>query len=216
MGTHVIIAVVLVILIIIFAYNMKMYSIYSDQMEGLWMAPDSFCAESDIDGMLVYVGPVISGGVMTGEKRKACLIMHANNTTIAYKKLELRISSAGLSMLLPMGIDTSWSRTARVSDDTRETDDLETGIIDESDDASTIPLGDIMPDRITIMMDLKEGKMTWTGKPLPDAPRNEKGEDKITYAELYKDNISSALGRNLTGDADVKSIDASAYIPETA
>jgi hypothetical protein len=213
-GTNMIIAVITIILIIIIMYNLQTYKIYSSQIEGLWMAPDSFCAESDIDGMLVYVGPSLGGGIMGSEKRKACLIMHANNATIAYKKLELNMSSVGINLLIPFGINTSWSRKTRVEDDTEEVSDPDIDIMDESDDASTIPLEKIMPNRINITIDLKEGKMTWTGKPLPNASRSEQKEDKITYAELYKDNISSALGKNLSNESGISSFDSDAIVPE--
>lgn len=188
-----IIAIVIALVVMVIYYNYSMYNLYSHQIEGMWVAPESFCKESDIDGMLVYVGPKLSSA-MGREKRKVCLIMHGNNVTIAYKKLEIVMGSPIMNMLIPFtGVPSKWSRSAKVSDDSGEVADPEIDIMNESDDASTIPLEKIMPENITITVDLNEGKMTWTGPPLK---RSDDSEER-TYAELYKDNASSAIGKNI-------------------
>jgi hypothetical protein len=193
----IILAIIVILFIIIIYNNMRMYKVYSNQLEGLWMAPESFCKQSDIDGMLVYVGPLIGGsGILNSEHRKVCLIIHGNNTTIAYKKLEITMSSAVLDVIIPfVGINSVWTRSAKVVDDTDEVADSELDIMDESDDVSTIALSKILPERLTITVDLNEGKMLWIGGPLP-GDKNKNGE-QITYAELFKDNASSAIGKNL-------------------
>jgi len=210
------VAVVVVLLIIVIHNNMVVYKIYSNQLEGLWTAPESFCKQSDIDGMLVYVGPPLSSSILSSDRRKVCLIIHGNNTTIAYKKLEIKMSSPFMDIVLPfVGISSKWSRAANVIDDTKELSNPEVNIMDESDDVSTIPLEKIMPDRVTITVDLNEGKMTWVGRPLLSSRRkdSENSED-VTYAELYKDNASSAIGKNLT-EVHSDAIDLDAQIPDT-
>jgi hypothetical protein len=203
---QIIIAVVIVLLIVVITNNMRLYKIYSNQMEGMWTAPESFCKQSDIDGMLVYVGPILSGTTIVGsEIRKACLIIHGNNTTIAYKKLELKIGSPFMDIILPMsGMGTSWTRYAKVSDDSGEVADPEVNIMDEADDVSTIPLSKILPNKIKITVNLNEGKMTWIGGPLS----GDSTDDERAYAELYKDNASSAIGKNLVSEStDISSMD---------
>ena len=171
------IAIAVFLVIIIIYYNAKIYTIQSSQMEGLWMAPDTFCKESDIDGMIIYIGPVLKGGFIMPEKRKACLIIHAEGAAVAYKKLELSISSI--------------SGVTRIKDDTDESADVDNLIMDEFDDASTVPLNKILPDTVTIAMNLKTGNMTWTGKPISD----DDDAETVTYADLYKDNLSTAAGK---------------------
>lgn len=201
----VILAVIVILFIIIIHNNMNMYKIYADQLEGLWSAPESFCKQSDIDGMLVYVGPALSSSVLSSEKRKLCLIIHGNNTTIAYKKLEIKMSAPVIDIIVPfIGISSKWSRTAKVTDDTNEIATPEVDIMDEADDVSTIPLDKIIPERITITVSLNEGKMTWTGAPLTRSKNSEPCD--VMYAELYKDNASSAIGKNLSDSVDVPDV----------
>lgn len=200
-----ILAVIVILFIIIIHNNMNIYKIHTDQLEGLWSAPESFCKQSDIDGMLVYMGPVLNSSVLSSERRKVCLIIHGNNTTIAYKKLEIKMSAPITDIIIPfIGISSKWSRTAKVTDDTKEVATPEVDIMDEADDVSTIPLSKIIPERITITVSLNEGKMTWTGAPLTRSKDDENGD--IMYAELYKDNASSAIGKNLSevySDVDI-------------
>jgi hypothetical protein len=197
----VIIFAVIVILVIVIISNNGMRDVHYNQIEGLWMAPDSFCSESDIDGMIVYIGPALSGGSpFAREKRKVCLIMHVNNATIVYKKLEM---SLPFSIL---GIGSTWERKVKIKDDddSSATED----ILEEYGDANSIPLDEIMPKHINLTMNLKDGKMTWMGEPLATASRKEKKEGVVTYAELYKDNISSALGKGIANESGISSISA--------
>lgn len=211
-----IIAIVIILVLIVIYYNSRLYKIYSDQIEGMWMAPESFCQQSDIDGMLMYVGPKIKSSLMGPEKRKVCLIMHGNNTTIAYKKLEVNLGSPLMSIVLPfVGISSKWSRSAKITDDSDEVADPEIDIMSESDDASTIPLEKIMPNRVTITVDLNEGKMTWTGAPLENSSRRKESDEPTVYAELYKDNASSAIGKNLS-EVHSNSMDLDVVIPEAS
>ena len=198
----VLLAVIIILFIIIIHNNVIIYKIYSNQIEGLWMAPESFCKQSDIDGMLVYVGPRINSSLLSCEKRKICLIIHGNNTTIAYKKIEISMTSPLSMIISPFSNKSVWSRMAKIKDVTLEVADPEIDIMDESDDVTTIPLNKIIPNCLNIMINLNEGKMVWTGE-----------EDEVTYAELYKDNASSAIGKNLT-EAHDNTIDINAQLPE--
>jgi hypothetical protein len=48
--------------------------------EGLWIAGDDFCVRSDIEGMMIYIGPNIETWC---EKRKAFMIVYTNHTVVS-------------------------------------------------------------------------------------------------------------------------------------
>ncbi len=86
----------LLIIIIIWCYTRKNNSkIYNDLMEGLWIANDDFCNRSEIDGMLVFIGPS-DDGWFSSENRRIYIIMNASNKIALNEKFEMNLSGFGL------------------------------------------------------------------------------------------------------------------------
>jgi hypothetical protein len=61
-------------------------------MEGLWIASDEFCNKSEIEGMLLFIGPRTG---FLNESRRAYLIMYAENKIVINEKLTMHISGYG-------------------------------------------------------------------------------------------------------------------------
>ena len=66
-----------VLLVILLIYHIWLYNKwYSSIVSGMWEATESFCTESELDGMHLMIGDSSSG------KYKSCLIMTADNTIV--------------------------------------------------------------------------------------------------------------------------------------
>ena len=81
---NILIATIIVLIIIILYLIKRIYNIYHDLYEGLWVADDDFCTSSQIDGMMIYIG-----GLNNDNIRNAYLIMHTDNNIIVNKKIEI-------------------------------------------------------------------------------------------------------------------------------
>ncbi len=78
---------IIVCLIIYFWYtNQKNLNIF---YEGLWIAGDNFCSRSDLDGMMIYIGPKLEKNT-----RKAFMVLYTDSNVIS-QQLILTISGFG-------------------------------------------------------------------------------------------------------------------------
>jgi hypothetical protein len=86
-----IVAIVLLIVIILtwIYFTWCVGHIYDATLEGLWMANDNFCAKSDVDGMLLFVGP--RNGFF--DSRNAYIIIYANDKIVLNEKLVMSLSA---------------------------------------------------------------------------------------------------------------------------
>lgn len=168
----IIIAIVVILLLLLIVLFIRNTSEHNDAIKcavhGLWTADSKFCTDSSIDGMMIYIGPDLEEvtHLSGGSTHKAYIIMYANNNVILQKTINIAFSSGGLSLI------------AR----NRHTVDVEITDIDEDSDS---PITSIMPNTQTAVIDLINGKMTWTGL-------NEENELRV-FADLYKDNQASSL-----------------------
>lgn len=134
-----------IIIVLILVYNIYINNkIFNDFLEGLWESTETFCNDSKIDGMLLYIGPVLSHFWV---KRKAYLIMYANDVVIINKKFNI----SNMLMLNPIISDTVYL-TFRLSDD-KETLEV--------DDPSLVSIETIMPLTQDIEIDISKGRMVW-------------------------------------------------------
>lgn len=160
-----IVAVVIIALIILLAIAIKNGSDLShhtkDLLTGLWVGDPEFCNKSDIDGMMLYIGPDVGDST-----HKAYLIMHSNNSVILQKTINMTVSGASPNLFVSRTI----TRSLELSD---------------SDDDSDMSITSIMPLNQVLTIDTVLGKMTWTGL--------DESDKECVYAELYKDNLGSAM-----------------------
>jgi hypothetical protein len=178
-GIEIIIALILLIIIIVIYNARENKKISNDILEGLWNGDENFCNKSQIDGMMVYIGPIISNGWDPRcQERKAYLIMYANNSIIANKKFNIVLQESFLDKINPF-IKSNLYKTIYLYDESPE-EQLEA----EVDDISLIHLSKIMPLIQNMELNLITGKMTWSDP-----------NDETVYAELYKDNLSSKYGK---------------------
>lgn len=134
-----------IIIVLILVYNIYISNkIFNGFLEGLWESTETFCSDSKIDGMLLYIGPVLS---YFWVKRKAYLIMYANDVVIINKKFNI----SNMSMLNPIISDTVYL-TFHLSDD-KETLEV--------DDPSLVSIETIMPLTQDVEIDISKGRMVW-------------------------------------------------------
>lgn len=180
---EIIIALVLIIIVILF-YNVYITNkIYNDLYEGLWIADEDFCSKSQIDGLMIYIGPVyksISGLDPRSQERKSYLIMYSNDSVIANKKINIVLQGSIFDKINPFTKQKMYKRIYLYDS---EKDNISDQIEEEIEDVSMISLKKIMPLVQNAEINISEGKMTWTG------------DDGIVYADLYKDNLSSRYGK---------------------
>jgi hypothetical protein len=164
-----IIIILLILLVTLVTTNHCKQTAHVDEyLQGLWIADEDFCNDSEIDGMLIYIGPETEG------YRRAYLIMYQNNAIIAEKKIHMHLSSY---------IPKAWFASdiyynIHIKDaDVSELDD------DNAQSVSEIKLSSIMPNQMNLTLNLANGCMTWES-------------DETVYAKLYKDNIASIPSNN--------------------
>ena len=129
------ISICVILLIVLVWNNAQSNKLYYSMLEGMWIAPAEFCAQSGIDGMMLYVGPDIGGF------HKGYLLMYSDNAVAVAKAIEIHFSF-GLPGLIGKN---QMSKQATI-----KTQDIE-----ES-------LEEIMPEQQTITIDLTTGRMDWT------------------------------------------------------
>ena len=126
--------IIVIILIILWYINMReIVTIYDEIMEGLWIANEEFCASSDIDGMLVFIGPRIG---YFSETRKVYIIMFAGNKIAVNEKIEIEISNP---FILPILANKIQRQILIVSKNVEK----------------------IMPKSMTLTLNIGSGSMTW-------------------------------------------------------
>jgi len=129
------IAVVLV-LVIVLIWNSSQYNkLFYSTFEGMWIAPETFCMQSGIDGMMLYIGPDLGGF------HKAYLLMYSNNAVAVAKAIEIHFSRSMPNLVFKDQI-------------------IKKAIIKPQDPEESSE--DIMPENQTITLDLSSGKMEWT------------------------------------------------------
>lgn len=159
-----VVAVIVVIILVLWFADGCSKQTKNSQMVGVWSAPSEFCAASGIDGMIVYLGDEYG---FLSKKRKACLVMHSDDVTIAYKIVEI-----------DFGMLDIFGGLLAVASDKIKYDVSITEL--EEDEESEISFEDIMPENLTIEYDPVKMCMEW------------KDGDKL-FAKLYKDCAASDL-----------------------
>lgn len=87
---------IIIVSIIIILFSLFYYirvATESDLITGTWIATPEFCKQTDIDTMIVYIGPVLSNG-LTSAKRKVYIIMKKNDTFLLDDKYEFEFGRA--------------------------------------------------------------------------------------------------------------------------
>lgn len=103
----------IIILIIFIIYNYIEHNKYfKETLEGLWVADENFCRRSEIDGMLVYIGPYSSE---TGD-HSAYSIMYIGDV-IVNKKFTIKFK---FSTTIP-----SFEKTGNILLETQENEKLD-------------------------------------------------------------------------------------------
>jgi hypothetical protein len=186
----VVLAVFVILILVINVYIRQ--QIYNSFIRGHWVANEEFCKKSDLDGMLLQIGP--SSGWW--EERLGYLIMYGGGSIIINKRFNISIRGSILDYLNPY-TNNVYVKSLRLADFNEDgsicaidkPDDI-MEIQDESvDDASNVRISKIMPPRLRAEIDIAKGQMIWYG------PGND-GEDTI-YAELYRDNIASTYSQDV-------------------
>lgn len=157
----------IIILMVIISKNRSVsYDILNTGVTGLWMGDPEFCRKSEIDGIMIYIGPKIED---LGA-HKAYMIMYANNAIILQKSIQISIATpSGLGLFTALEIESN----IILNDD----DSLSSEQTDSQSLAGIMPLNQQMKYSPTL------GKMTWTG--LDDDGQS------VVYAEFYRDNVGS-------------------------
>lgn len=114
---------------------------FDNLMNGMWMASDDFCKRSDIDGMLIYIGP--AERAFLTNTRKAYLIMHAEGAIVAAKNIDIKFSGISVSPISPF----EYTRTITLTDN--------------DDEDSPIQLEDMMPTTLKCITCVSQGSMIW-------------------------------------------------------
>lgn len=151
-------------------YNLRVNLSFTNEfLCGLWVATEEFCSASDINGMLLYLGPCEWNYKMS---RKAYLIMHHDGIVIANKKFVINFYNFW-DLFNPIN-NTSMKCDVELVD----IDATDESMKNAMEDTSEIPIDDIMPTNLQFSLDY--GKCCLS---LYD-------DDKV-YAELYKDAVNS-------------------------
>lgn len=167
---------ILIVLIFIIIYNVYTTNSFLNEFyEGLWSAPDYFCEKSQIDGMMIYIGPKMNG------ERKAVLIMYGGGVIVANKKFTVVFHDSIFNKINPFVRTKICGRLYLYDENENKSED---DLIEEIDDIATTSLSKIMPLEQNFELNIAEGKMTWTS------------DDGTGYAELFKDNVSSKYGKS--------------------
>jgi hypothetical protein len=85
-----VIVLIIIFVLIWYVNHTGVLEIYDNFMEGLWIASDDFCKRSDIDSMLLFIGPRES------DTYKAYMIIFAENKIALNEKLEIRMPYWGM------------------------------------------------------------------------------------------------------------------------
>lgn len=166
--------VVLVLLLFVFTLSHANAAIYEDTIQGMWAADPDWAERAGIDGMLLYIGKNESS---FSDVRKGYMILHAGNQVIASKQIEFNLGVR----LMP------WPSSTITKNITIKDLDVE----DEMPDANDIPLSDIMPSNLTMVLTVG-GTLRLTGQELDGD--NSDGEP-VEYARLYKDALATEIDR---------------------
>lgn len=189
-----IIAIVLFIIIVIIMFvNVRTRAnMYDTSLRGLWAASDDFCQRSEIDGMMVYIGPA-SGW---SGYRRVVLTMYADGVIIIYKTILAKFSGGIGDYISPFMSNTAYrdlelfdigenGEPTVASDNINDLADIQ----DESnDDVTQIRISKIMPPNMEVEIRFDQGCMKWIG------------EDGKVYAELYRNNVGSMYGEQPYAD----------------
>jgi hypothetical protein len=158
-----ILAVIIIVLLIMVWRGTTTTQLLHDGIMGMWLADENFCAKSEIDGMMIYIGPNESG------VHNAHLLLYSNNAIIAQCDLTINVRPH---------IYTNFNNISRMT----ATATLASSDYDNNSDA--IDLETIMPLQQTLVYEPATGHMTWTGL-------DRDGKETL-YADFYRDNIASS------------------------
>jgi len=119
MKASVCIAVSIVILIMILLFYVYQRDVFTRAcLQGLWVGEEKFCQDSEIDGMMIYIGEGCESGY---------LIMYADNTIIMEKKFSIT-HKWGLGMF---SVGSEIQKNVRLEDDDDEGGSTERVNLDE-------------------------------------------------------------------------------------
>ena len=176
-----IIAIVIIVFIaLMFMIARSKQPLYNDVMHGMWRGGEDFLEKSDLSGMYIYIGEPYNNNPLK-DTRKAYIIMHSGDNILVNKRIELEITKSILETLSPF-TKTELEQKVKVLEYNADdgSDDSLDGIVDESADTNQIPISDIMPEDLTMYLNMGTGRLSLKG----NDPKT--GEERL-YAELYKD-----------------------------
>ena len=166
--------IIFIVFLLCWMLSSSYYGMYDDMINGMWKADPEWAEQADIDGMLLFIGPTETSGVLS-ETRNGYLIMHADDQIIASKKVTFNIST-GIS-ILPK---TTVTYGVNIVDlDEPEDEDLP--------EADYIPWTEIMPHNLEMELGVSNGKLILNG--------NDEDGEKTQYAKLFKDPAATDLSR---------------------
>lgn len=186
-----VISVVVVILVILVMFVVAAVrpkqKMYESIIQGMWKGGDDFLEKAELGGMYLYIGTPYNSGAssMTKELRKAYLIMHNEDAVLVNKRIDIEITKPLLSNINPF-VELELEREIKIKEFSGEEDALKlntSGLLNDQDNDSTIPISDIMPETQTMYLDLGAGRIALKGI-------DESGEEQV-YAELFKDAAAS-------------------------
>lgn len=140
-------------------------------LNGLWVAGDEFCSKAGLDGMILYLGDAAIQDGPNEVELPACIIMHADNKTLAFKKFDIVFSMKEVNKNKKLQ-KIKFSAKIQESDSDDREDSQDDGVL----------LTDIFPSELQISY--KPFKSNLVFYEILDGKKN-------VYANLVKDNVSS-------------------------
>lgn len=177
--------VVIIFLALVFAIARSKQPLYNDVMHGMWRGGDDFLEKAELSGMYIYIGTPYES-TLTKDKRKAYIIMHNGEDILINKRIEIEITKSLTDFMNPL-VKTELEQKVCISEfdpEAVDSDDKLSGIIDEADDSNQIPIREVMPENLTMYLNMGTGRLSFKG----EDPKT--GDDRL-YAEMYKDAAAS-------------------------
>jgi hypothetical protein len=190
----------LVIILIVMIYGAyRQNDQVSTYLTGMWNASDSFCQKSELDGMLLYIGPA---DTIFSKTRTAYLILYANNSVIVSKKIKIEFGYS-FEFLPSQTIDITITLYDIDQDDNPIWyPDNELSEMEDETHPDNIRLSKFMPQSMACELSIVDGRMKWIGDDNLEETSREDREDAeerngTLFAELFKDNMSTHLGESI-------------------
>lgn len=154
-----VIIILLIVFIAISIINTQRYNkSITDYLHGLWVSDDDFCAQAGIDGILLYIGE--ENTTLLQNIHKAYLIIHADGQILDERRITITYYKHFVSLLYDSNPIINIT------------------IEDANGEPSSINMDDIMPNQLSLDLNMNSGCMYWSN-------------DDTVYAKLYKDSKAS-------------------------